>query len=178
LALERKNDNQPQWYEDGPSLPVEFARQSSKSRITLVIIPEKERPTQPRIPVLWAYSSRTNLDTARENLRCREGRTPIKNIGVWPPENGEAFECIDLIGDWAKSKNIDGVVWTALKPKFDNFETIPTSGEVLKYLEQLRSQHNDGSAKEYICKAPPQIRTPYRADIEKNFGWNYDASTG
>jgi len=177
LALERTDDNRPVWHADGPSLPVEFTRESSKFRITLVIVPENERPTQPRVPVLWAYSTLTTIEAARENLRCREGAKNIQSIGVWPSKDNEPFEFSDLIEEWAKSKNLDGVVWTALKPKFGNIAKVPSSSEVLEYLKKLCSEKKEDAAREYVCKAPPQIRTPYRTDIEQNFGWNHDDST-
>ena len=65
------------WFEDGPSVPVEFARQSGGHRLTLVI----RNDFQP-VTSLWAWMKMASLPDAVENLRVREG-TVTKRIGVW-----------------------------------------------------------------------------------------------
>ena len=56
------------WKEDGPTLPIEFARISKDGRLTLVIT---ENGT--KVPVLYALSNYQNLDEAVLNLAVREG---------------------------------------------------------------------------------------------------------
>lgn len=77
----RNLDGQEEWHRDGPRLPVEFVRQSSNGRLTLVIF---ERATD--VTTLWVEVSKNNLDEAVKNLGEREG-IPSNNrgrhIGVW-----------------------------------------------------------------------------------------------
>lgn len=65
------------WRNDGPFLPVEFARQSRDGRITLVLL-EGAIP----VPVLWAEMRSRTLSDAVAALAEREG-TPVANIGRW-----------------------------------------------------------------------------------------------
>ena len=56
-----------EWKNDGPSLPIEFMRLSSRRRITLVIYPG-EREVQ----TLWIKADFEDLDDAIDNLSTRE----------------------------------------------------------------------------------------------------------
>ena len=47
---------------------------------------------------------------------------------------------------------------------------MPTEQEVIAYLRSLTGKKLD-DAREYICRAPSQIRTPYRAAIETTLSW-------
>src|SRR5687768_5156799 len=55
------------WFEDGPFLPVEFARQSSDGRLTLVLV-----PTGTAVRSLWAPFSIDTVHEARKALGERE----------------------------------------------------------------------------------------------------------
>jgi len=60
-------------------LPLEFARVSSWSRLTLVIVPGAEPQ-----PVLWTISTSKSLELAMDNLAVREGlKIGSENIGCW-----------------------------------------------------------------------------------------------
>ena len=86
----------PRWNEDGPSLPVEFARHSSKSgRVTLVL----ESGAQP-VQTLWASLAVAGLPEAREALRSREETVP-QYIGYWSTADRTEGEVSRLIGSWA-----------------------------------------------------------------------------
>src|SRR2546427_8381122 len=69
---------------DGPFLPIEFARQTSDGRLTLVLV--RNQPTVPLVRSLWALFSVSQLDVARQALADREGiqkeRANVEN-GVW-----------------------------------------------------------------------------------------------
>ena len=156
------------WEADGPDLPVEFARQSNDGRITLVIAEEANS-----VPVFWSALSVSNLDEARQALACREG-VPAKHlkrsIGYWSSTRMSSHQEADPIGQWASARGLDGVVWTALKPKFGGKYFKPSSSQIVRYLSEL-----DGDTKrvaeEYIRNTPSQIRTTYRALIEQELNW-------
>ena len=56
------------WYNDGPFLPIEYARISGNNELTLVIHPKARR-----VRTLWIYSLYHNLNGAIRNLQKREG---------------------------------------------------------------------------------------------------------
>ena len=56
------------WSKDGPSLPLEFARESRDGRMILVIVEDL-----PQIPTLWAKLAVTTLEEAVQILLEREG---------------------------------------------------------------------------------------------------------
>src|SRR5665213_2395551 len=93
-----------EWENDGPSLPLEFARQSGGGRMTLVITDGKHM-----VPVLWARLDVPNIDQAVQALADREG-TSTANIGRCPlplPRH----RCSDRICAWAEAQGHSGVVW-------------------------------------------------------------------
>jgi len=74
------------WFDDGPLLPIEFARESNDGRITLVI-----SNTDHQVRTLWSLMSLTNLEAAKKALAIREGisESNIKNcIGFWVSPTG------------------------------------------------------------------------------------------
>lgn len=156
------------WHTDGPELPVEFARQSGDGRITLVI----ERRAE-RVPVLWTRLTVGSVDAARRALADREGvclsRNP-RSIGHWSLEGASRHRESAGISEWARVKGADAVVWTALKPRFNNELVTPTREEVIGRLWSLEGPERS-KAEEYVRKAPSQIRTAYREAIEVELGW-------
>lgn len=158
---------QHHWFNDGPFVRVEFARQSSNGRITLVL----EKNAAP-VRALWAVMDCTNIDDAQQALQTREGTPKLRNIGRW--ELGQtSYAAPDLIIDlpqWAASHSIQAVVWTALSPKFGKEERTPNEDEVLKYLKGLQ-ENEQKLAEQYIRNAPPQIDTTYRRRIEAELKW-------
>ncbi len=152
------------WQLGGPLLPLEFARRSINGCLTLVI---HERA--PPSPTRWARLPAATLDEAAEALRRREGAWP-EGIGHWPGANSYLFA--PLIGEWAQSKQLHGVVWTALPPKWNRENgRAPTPEEALRYLETLTGETRD-KAEEYIRRAPREVRTPYREIFEEKLGWH------
>lgn len=155
---------QEAWRSDGPELPVEFGRQSGGDRITLVIV-----PGQPCVPVLWNTLSVNTLEEAVELLRQREGKIKREHIGCWQPG---ALSATQSITNWSKGRDFAGVIWTALPPKIAGDERFPDVAEVIEYLRQLIREGRSAQAKEYVRRAPKQIRTAYRKEIERQLGWD------
>lgn len=161
---------QGSWLKNGPFLPIEFARQSNDDRITLVCVPGFKL-----VQSLWAILIPTNLSTAREALRIREGissKNLDDDIGVWAKNQIKPHSNISAnIGRWASSLNLDAVIWTNLPPKFQGENgRIPAVEEVISHLSNLNGQKRE-KAERYIRMTPRQIQTNYRGHIEKMLGW-------
>src|SRR6266403_2349507 len=157
------------WRTDGPVLPVEFARQSSNGRITLVLV----QGAVP-VPALWSTFNTRDLARARESLRQREGVFRFRAddlIAHWGQGENPASEPDATIAAWAAEKDFDAAVWTNLPPKFDEIDgRVPTENEVIAYLRTLEGQVRT-AAEEYVRRAPRQIATAYRRAIERALGW-------
>lgn len=151
------------WLSDGPTLPIEFLRQSAGNRITLVIC-EAVRAT----PTLWAYLRAASMVEAVDMLREREGFRTNKWIGHWPSADNSVVP--SSIEQWANNLGLDGVVWTAAPPKWN--DTNGLAPRLEEALEWLRSLGNDAhNAREYVERAPVAVRTPFREAFEREFGW-------
>lgn len=165
----RELPTQRTWFEDGPLLPIEFARKSDDGRITLVITDGVSL-----VRSLWAMMDTDNLDGAREALRAREGiqkKNFLNHVGSWPVKNGVVAPIPNKLESWAQSKGLDAVIWTALPTKSPNDEArMPTGDEVVQHLRQLTGTKRD-NAERYIRRTPRQIDTAYRRRIESELGW-------
>lgn len=165
-----KTIGQNGWFNDGPMLPIEFARISSGPRLTLVIRPESEV-----IQTLFAISSNDNLHQAILNLSKREN-CKIESIGYFDRnENSFSnpnFQFSKNIIDWIEKKEvIDAVIWTDLPENFHQITgTILNEENALSYLTNLQPEEKIG-AEEYIRKAPTVINTPIRKAIEQKLRW-------
>ncbi|MYF66243.1 MAG: hypothetical protein F4182_01445 [Gammaproteobacteria bacterium] len=153
------------WFNDGPLVPVEFARQSADGRITLVISPA----TRP-VRSLWALMDGDSLEDAIKQLQQREGTKNPDHIGSWsrgqqPPDE------IPELNEWARAINVDSVIWTKLPPNFNDGDNgKPRVEDVLRYLRKLTGTARD-AAEKYIRRAPRQIDTAYRRRIEAELQW-------
>ena len=157
------------WRADGPLLPVEFARQSSDERITLVIVQGSAL-----VPTLWSVFNTRDLVKARESLRQRE-HIPLSRardlISHWRRGENPVSEPGATISDWGRRRDLDSAVWTSLKPKFAGVDgRVPTETEVINELPALEGPAR-AAAEEYVRRAPRQIGTVYRRAIEGALGW-------
>lgn len=157
------------WASDGPSLPVEFTRVSNDKRVTLAITPDASD-----MVVLWKALNVDSLDHAITALAERE-KIKEKNIkysvGYWSTERESDHAEVSKIATWATSMNFDSVVWTALKPRYqEESGHIPTIEQVLESLDGLSGETRT-AAERYVRCAPSQIATSYRKAIEKKLGW-------
>ena len=157
-----------EWFSDGPLLPLEFARESRDRRITVVIT-----SGSPFVRSLWTLSSLGSVESARANLAAREGIADEKvacSIGVWQGTSQNKSE-VDLeIGSWASRLNLDAVVWTNLKARFDGQHRLASADEIVGHMRKL-SHEQRAAAERYVRKAPRQIDTPYRRQLELALGW-------
>ena len=161
------------WKEDGPILPIEFARISKDGRVTLVIT---ENSTF--VPTFYTLSKYETLDEAVLNLAVREG-SGRRSIGSYDKTKNEFSHKVFFeqnISDWINEKDFDAVIWTNLGEnwviKNESEEIIDTiePAERIKYLKSLKGNAS-ALAEEYIRKTPVQIKTKYRAKIEEELNW-------
>jgi hypothetical protein len=150
-----------EWLEDGPKLPLEFARESKDGRMTLVIVEQG-----PPVPTLWAELDVGNIKEAVQALVEREEAEWIGSIGRWPLDR-RPHRFSAEIGTWAQEKGLDGVVWTDLKSGFrPDRVSVPTLEEVARHLSSLSGEAREKAAR-YLFRAPAQIATPYRPELER-----------
>jgi len=154
------------WQPDGPVLPVEFARTSQDGRLTLVL-------TEGAAPVatLWVELEYASVQAARDALRVRE-RTAPRFAGLWPGPAPLHTVGSKAIAIWAADRKLDAVVWTALPPRFQGHDgqgpgSADAAVQYLRGLDEVAS----AKAREYVVRAPEQIRTPYRRAFEQQLGW-------
>jgi hypothetical protein len=104
-------------------------------------------------------------------LEERAHRFSREFIGYWSGNDARG-NCADTIGEWAQRKQLEGVVWTDLPPKFNGTNgVVPTADQVISLLEELSANGRQAEAENYIRRAPSQIATDYRARIEHRFQW-------
>ena len=161
------------WKEDGPTLPIEFARISKDGRLTLVIT---ENGT--KVPVLYALSDYQSVEEAVLNLAVREG-SGRGSIGSYDKTKNEFSHDVFFkqnILDWIKNTEFDAVIWTNIR---ENWDIKNEKGEIIrninpdKRIEYLKELERNTSvlAEEYIRKTPKQIKTKYRSLIEDQLNW-------
>jgi hypothetical protein len=118
--------------------------------------------------------SAADWEQAKEALARRErtwsAQNRCKSIGSWSVGDAERTDIVGL-SSWVKSRGAEHVIWTALPPAFHSDESRIASGEeIVGYLEGLRGPQRQ-LAETYVRKAPRQIDTAIRRDIEAELGW-------
>lgn len=175
------------WHADGPCLPVEFARSSGGSRVTLVIMPRGYKLAPSR--VYWAESALVDREEVRDNLWEREGRPKQRfihyaelahdGVGFWGPNykgGGPDNEVGQMIVDWLRSSDygLEVAIWTGIPPEgFDHSDPERLSADVVSWLSELKRKGEEcvRAAREYVEFAPPIIDTPVRSAIEQALSW-------
>ena len=166
-------DKEIGWSENGPMLPIEFARISEDGRLTLVITEDVKE-----VKTYFAISNSETLEEAVLNLADREscGRGQIGSYDKSKKNFSTKVFFENNILEWINNTNIDAVIWTNLgenwEVKNDNGEVIDTivPHERVDYLKNLKN-HKRALAEEYIRRTPTQIKSHYRSLIEKELGW-------
>lgn len=158
------------WFEDGPWLPIEFARQSANGRITLVIC-----GVEHRVRAYWSFMAATDIESAKTVFAAREGikrQNAGRHVGCWEAASGRSQgSAAPAISEWAQEKKLDAVLWANLPIGFIGRRgKVPSAEEILDYLRRLPPVPSK-LAEEYVRKTPPQIETQYRSLIERELGW-------
>jgi hypothetical protein len=158
------------WFYDGPSLPIEFARISGDNRLTLIL-----KPGFDSVTVLYAISSHNTFEAARENLRNRENTPNIDNIGFIDftnntqqvrPTNSFIIEILRL---WNEDKGFDAILWSDFSPRFTDIIGRQFSLEnVTAFIDALPNNEKQ-IALSYIRNTPAQVDTRFRKSIEQYF---------
>lgn len=165
LIWQPKNLNFDQvagWSNNGPILPIEFARISINGRLTLVIT-----PSGTEVQTLYSVSSFDNIRDAVANLHEREGSSNIgvydKNVDEFKPDN---FQFKQKIKDWIVTTDFDAVIWTNLPENWAG----KMATDRIQYLMCL-DKSTKALAKEYIINTPQQIETEFRKDLREKLKW-------
>jgi hypothetical protein len=73
----------------------------------------------------------------------------------------------DTIVVWARTKNLEAVIWTALESNFQEKTRQPFSvGAALSHVKTLTPEGKVKAA-EYIWRAPEFVKTPVRTALQK-----------
>lgn len=128
------------------------------------------------VSTFYAPLAVTSMDAARTMLCKREKVDPSHPewIGSILAVAGGASSAI--VAAWLAGTEFDGVVWTAVLPKFAGVEgRMPTADEAVELLPSLSRVTRD-HAEEYIHRVPDAIMTPYRSRFKRELGWTSAAS--
>lgn len=114
------------WHRDGPTLPVEFARISYDTRLTLVIHPGSVDQR-----TLWATAVSEDLDAVRQDLGGREGadsRVIHSATAGGQVSDGVSSQVREAIAGWLRDhRELAGCVWTGLASNWSEKQGSDTS---------------------------------------------------
>jgi hypothetical protein len=152
------------WHSDGPALPLEFARVSRNGRLTLVIY-----PPAPEQRTYWLLSALDTVETARENLREREDALRVDVIR-WTSRDRDPSDDIEgRVHAWLLGRaHLDAAIWTGLPPTLEGDDVVARAVGHLMGLERGSEVYQ--RAREYVERAPPQIQTAVRREMQAR-GW-------
>lgn len=161
------DDRHHEWNHDGPVIPVEFSRVSTKRKgaLTLVLDPKHGAPTQ----VAYSISKHGDSHAAHRDLLARERAAHPNYIGLFRRNAGHTHgRARDnegphaAIAAWAHAREIDAVVWTNFPADFERklgrAFSVAAAKDHLKALPRPALKR----AVAYIHRAPPFVRTPLR----------------
>ena len=155
----------------GPTLPLEFSLVSKKRQLALALVIDHQDGKF--CPTCIIDSLQTELAPAISDLAARE-RTDKSNIG-FIYRNTQDYFCWDkrthdALREWIDKSLYDAAIWTDGKRNFEDFTGNPfTVKNAIQHLDTL-NQVGVNEAKRYVSKAPKQVQTPLRYQLEKS-GW-------
>ena len=154
------------WQDDGPELPIEFARESDGGELATALSPGARD-----VPTHWALLADDDVAVACAQLKAREKIPAERHDGIGHVPGAAAGTFDARIAAWAQRRAIDAVVWTALPPRSHGVEgRMPSQQEAVAYLSGLRGDVRS-HAEQYVRQVPPGIATAYRSAIETALGW-------
>ena len=153
-----------EWQTDGPSLPVEFCRVSDGGELATAIC-----MNAPAVPVLWAWLEATTLSVACRALREREAIPEDRCDGI-----GSLLitgRDTGILTTWAREKGIEAIIWTGLRREARHRKAgfLPWTKPSL--ISTASAERPRSHARDYICRVPAQLDTPYRRAIKEVLGW-------
>lgn len=159
------------WQPDGPELPLEFARTARDGRLTLVLLSTAEL-----IRTVWTEVDYASAEQAQAALAGREG-SDLQAIGLWPGSPPKHSVGAGAVAAWAKAKGVDAVVWSALRPKFNDVEgeAPADAAAAVRYLRQL-SPEALRRARDYVIRAPAHTQTGFREQIISAMNWDSETT--
>ena len=159
------------WYFDGPTIKLEFSRVSSTRLGALTLVIDESRDVE-ATQVAYTLSERSNPDSARRDLREREGvpRDDMENsIGIISSQH--SYKSINknadrAIRDWSKRNRLAAVIWTDLPSNFEKKAGKKFSDDnAISYLQTL-GPYARTKAAEYVWRAPSFVQTPLREALD------------
>jgi len=164
------DDQRGEWLDDGPVLPLEFSR-VSKTRngaLTLVIDPDNGDDCK----VMYAMSRRRNAADAIADLRDRES-TIMDHIGFYFAQEPER-KCVPAVPDaipaWAKTKQLDVVVWAGMPSNFPAKNAVKKGEKfsidaAIAHLQTITPE-GKAAAATYLWRAPGLVVTKLRTRLQ------------
>lgn len=170
------------WMMGGPILPIEFSRISDNGRLTLVI----DERHGVEVPTRYALSALDDLDEAISDLQRREAAPTRNRIGFIDVAHDLTCDralanhpvACARIRTWAKDRDLDAVIWTAIGPRFHEKTGTPFSVDAaVRYLADLQEPTRT-LALDYIRKAPSDVVTPVRTKVAAMCGFSQPRNEG
>ncbi|WP_295855421.1 hypothetical protein [uncultured Xylophilus sp.] len=154
------------WQDDGPRLPVEFARVGDGGELATALCPGAALQS-----TWWALLATDDLATAREQLRIREAIDREHPEWVGSSDRAADDAASRAIEAWRRERGLQAVVWTALPPRIDGCNgRCPGPGEAVAYLAGLAGERR-AHAEDYVRRVPPSLATVNRQAIATALGW-------
>jgi len=157
------------WLFDGPRLKLEFSRVSESRKQALTLVIDANNGALCR--VAYAFSKRGNPENTICDLMSRE-RTKRENIGFYfldgSRHQSRDPEATEKISTWARSKEIEVVVWTDLSSNFKEDSPCGQDFSVKTAIAHVAALGADGRVKaaEYVWRAPDFVDTPLRRALQ------------
>lgn len=145
------------WKHDGPELSLEFCRISSpgksKERLTLVL-----SETGTICTTYWDLLAATDLKSARNNLRDREGAVTDDIETFTRNQNPLSLEAVQINNWLTKHPEVDAVVWSGIRSNWQEVRHREFSeAELIRYLDSKKS--SIARIREQFERTPEQLQT-------------------